>query len=101
MSDGVEGEAYQIEISPKLRRRFEKIKQECKDEYTPDPTDEVMFKSLLDEWQFDPPDHELRYCTVCSEEAGSWVGFESHFTNAIYCPYCGQETTELVEEAMQ
>lgn len=39
-----------IEISPRQRERFDEIKAECSDDYTPEPTDQELFKSLLDTW---------------------------------------------------
>lgn len=39
-----------IELTDAQTKRFRKIKEECKDDHTPEPTDELMISSLMDTW---------------------------------------------------
>lgn len=39
-----------IELTGRNRARFDRIKQECKNDHVPAPSDEELLKSLLDTW---------------------------------------------------
>ncbi|ELY85424.1 hypothetical protein [Natrinema gari] len=49
----LEDDHAQIEISERQRERFDQIREACKNEHIPAPSDESMFKSLMDEWERD------------------------------------------------
>lgn len=40
----------EIELTPRQRRRFEELREECTDPHTPPPTDRQLLSSLLDTW---------------------------------------------------
>jgi hypothetical protein len=39
-----------IRLSERQRARFDRIKAECANDHLPEPTDELMVKSLMDTW---------------------------------------------------
>lgn len=43
-------DALCIELTGRQRERFEQIRAECMDDFTPEPADEQFVKSLLDTW---------------------------------------------------
>lgn len=50
MSDELDTESLRIELTERQRQRLDRIKAECADESVPEPSDELMFDSLMDTW---------------------------------------------------
>lgn len=48
--DGHDESTHQIEISERQRERFDRIRQECKNDHIPAPEDAEMMASLMDTW---------------------------------------------------
>lgn len=49
-SDTTTGGNEQLDLPERHRERFDRIKEECTDDYAPPPSDVAILKSLMDTW---------------------------------------------------